>query len=161
MSFGNEKWGIAGFLLILFLFILILSTQKTEAAKEPLWTYETKEGVEGVTISADGKFIATAVTEEKKLYFFARENSTPLWSYELEDAKPQSAAISGDGEYIVASSYDKDVLFFNKEDKVIFIQADESLNYGYVIRVMDIAKKAGVERVGLITEPPERKKRRP
>lgn len=49
---------------------------------------------------------------------------------------------------------------FNKENKVIFIQADESLNYGYVIRVMDIAKKAGVERVGLITEPPDRKKRR-
>ena len=49
---------------------------------------------------------------------------------------------------------------FNKENKVIFIQADESLNYGYVIRVMDIAKRAGVERVGLITEPPDRKKRR-
>jgi biopolymer transport protein ExbD len=49
---------------------------------------------------------------------------------------------------------------FNKESKVIFIQADQSLNYGYVIRVMDIAKKAGVERVGLITEPPNRKKRR-
>ena len=49
---------------------------------------------------------------------------------------------------------------FNKENKVIFIQADESLNYGYVIRVLDIAKRAGVERVGLITEPPDRKKRR-
>jgi len=49
---------------------------------------------------------------------------------------------------------------FNKKNKVIFIQADESLNYGYVIRVMDIAKRAGVERVGLITEPPDRKKRR-
>jgi biopolymer transport protein ExbD len=49
---------------------------------------------------------------------------------------------------------------FNKESKVIFIQADESLNYGYVIRVIDIAKRAGVEKVGLITEPPDRKKRR-
>lgn len=49
---------------------------------------------------------------------------------------------------------------FNKEDKIIFIQADERLNYGYVIEVMDIAKKAGVDRVGLITEPPNRKKRR-
>lgn len=49
---------------------------------------------------------------------------------------------------------------FNKEDKIIFIQADERLNYGYVIEVMDIAKKAGVDRVGLITEPPDRKKRR-
>ena len=37
---------------------------------------------------------------------------------------------------------------FNKKSKVIFIQADESLNYGYVIRIMDIAKRAGVERVG-------------
>jgi biopolymer transport protein TolR len=49
---------------------------------------------------------------------------------------------------------------FNKDRKVVFIQADESLNYGYVIRVMDIAKRAGVQTVGLITEPPDRKKRR-
>lgn len=50
--------------------------------------------------------------------------------------------------------------FFNKERKVVFIQADESLNYGYVIRVMDIAKRAGVQTIGLITEPTDRKKRR-
>ncbi len=50
--------------------------------------------------------------------------------------------------------------FFNKEKKVVFIQADENLNYGFVIRIMDIVKKAGVEQVGLITEPPEKKRRR-
>jgi biopolymer transport protein TolR len=50
--------------------------------------------------------------------------------------------------------------FFNKEKKVIFIQADQSLNFGYVINIMDIAKRVGVEQVGLITEPPEKKKRR-
>jgi biopolymer transport protein TolR len=50
--------------------------------------------------------------------------------------------------------------FFNKEKKVVFIQADQSLNFGYVIHIMDIAKKAGVEQVGIITEPPEKKRRR-
>ncbi len=49
--------------------------------------------------------------------------------------------------------------FFNKEKKVVFIQADENLNFGYVIHIMDIVKKAGVEQVGIITEPPEKKKR--
>lgn len=50
--------------------------------------------------------------------------------------------------------------FFDKEKKVVFIQADQSLNYGYVIDIMDIVKKAGVEQVGLITEPPEKKRKR-
>jgi biopolymer transport protein TolR len=50
--------------------------------------------------------------------------------------------------------------FFRREKKVIFIQADESLNYGYVIQIIDIAKKIGVEQVGLITEPPEHDKKR-
>ncbi len=49
--------------------------------------------------------------------------------------------------------------FFNKEKKVVFIQADQGLNYGYVIHIMDIVKKAGIEQVGLITEPPEKKRR--
>jgi len=49
--------------------------------------------------------------------------------------------------------------FFNKEKKVVFIQADENLNFGYVIHIMDIVKKAGVEQVGIITEPPEKKRR--
>jgi len=38
--------------------------------------------------------------------------------------------------------------FFGKEKKVVFIRADESLTYGYVIHILDIIKKAGVEIVG-------------
>jgi len=50
--------------------------------------------------------------------------------------------------------------FFNKEKKIVFIRADESLPYGYVMRILDITKKAGVEIVGLVTSPiePEKKK---
>ncbi len=45
--------------------------------------------------------------------------------------------------------------FFGKEKKIVFIRADERLTYGYVIRILDIVKKAGVEIVGLVVEPVE------
>jgi biopolymer transport protein TolR len=43
--------------------------------------------------------------------------------------------------------------FYNKPKKVVYLQADESLPYGVVVRIMDITKKAGVEILGIITEP--------
>lgn len=50
--------------------------------------------------------------------------------------------------------------FYGKEKKIVFIRADESLPYGFVMRILDISKKAGVEITGLITRPiePEEKK---
>ncbi|MEA3421798.1 MAG: biopolymer transporter ExbD [Acidobacteriota bacterium] len=50
--------------------------------------------------------------------------------------------------------------FYGKEKKVVFLRADESLNYGFVIHIMDIIKKAGVEVLGLISEPIEPKRKR-
>lgn len=35
----------------------------------------------------------------------------------------------------------------------VLIQADQSLNYGYIAQVMAEVKKAGISRVGLVTEP--------
>jgi biopolymer transport protein TolR len=43
--------------------------------------------------------------------------------------------------------------FFNKPKKVVYLQADESLPFSVIVRIMDIAKKAGVEVIGIITEP--------
>ncbi|PIU58338.1 MAG: protein TolR [Deltaproteobacteria bacterium CG07_land_8_20_14_0_80_38_7] len=40
-----------------------------------------------------------------------------------------------------------------KEEKDLFIKADSNLLYGTVIKVMSIAKKAGVARIGMITQP--------
>jgi biopolymer transport protein TolR len=45
--------------------------------------------------------------------------------------------------------------FYGKEKKIVFIRADESLPYGFVMRILDISKKAGVEITGLITKPIE------
>lgn len=35
----------------------------------------------------------------------------------------------------------------------VFLKADEAVAYGTVMKVMDIIKKAGVDRVGMVTEP--------
>lgn len=35
----------------------------------------------------------------------------------------------------------------------VFLRADEGVAYGAVVKVMDAVKKAGIERVGMVTEP--------
>jgi biopolymer transport protein TolR len=50
--------------------------------------------------------------------------------------------------------------FYGKERKVVFIKADESLPYGYIINILDVTKKAGVEVVGLVVKPIEERDRR-
>ena len=46
-------------------------------------------------------------------------------------------------------------LFAGKPKKIVFLQADKDIPYGFIVEVMDIAEKAGVETIGLITEPKE------
>ncbi|MCP4146571.1 MAG: ExbD/TolR family protein [bacterium] len=47
--------------------------------------------------------------------------------------------------------------FFNKKKKVVFLKADKDVDYGYVINVMDVLKKAGIETVGMIVDQKEKK----
>lgn len=49
-------------------------------------------------------------------------------------------------------------IYTAKEDKDLFIKADKDLLYGTVVRVMSIAKSAGVERIGMLTQPELRQK---
>jgi biopolymer transport protein TolR len=42
-----------------------------------------------------------------------------------------------------------------KEERELFIQADENVKYGVVLRVMAAARSAGVEKLGMITDPME------
>ncbi|MBI4378047.1 MAG: ExbD/TolR family protein [Nitrospinae bacterium] len=45
--------------------------------------------------------------------------------------------------------------YSRKMDKEIFLRADRELPYGFVIKVMSKIKNAGIERVGMVTEPVE------
>jgi biopolymer transport protein TolR len=39
------------------------------------------------------------------------------------------------------------------EEKELYIQADENVKYGTVLRVMSAARTAGVEKLGMVTDP--------
>ncbi|MGD0658127.1 MAG: biopolymer transporter ExbD [Syntrophorhabdales bacterium] len=47
------------------------------------------------------------------------------------------------------------LLFANKSDKEIFLKADAAVPYGFVVTCMGIIKEAGIEKVNIVTKPPE------
>lgn len=42
----------------------------------------------------------------------------------------------------------------NRRNKDVFLRADKNIPYGMVVQVMSEIKEAGVEKLGMITEPP-------
>ena len=44
-------------------------------------------------------------------------------------------------------------IFKTRSERTVFVQADEQLLFNDVARLIDAAKGAGVDRVGLMTEP--------
>ena len=46
-------------------------------------------------------------------------------------------------------------IFTARVDREIFMRADKSVPYGFVVEVMAEVRKAGVDRLGMITESPE------
>jgi biopolymer transport protein TolR len=47
--------------------------------------------------------------------------------------------------------------FAAREKKIVFIRADKDVPYGYVISVLDVIKRAGVETVGMIVDKKDEK----
>ena len=50
-----------------------------------------------------------------------------------------------------------EAIFANRIDREIFLRADKNVPYGFVVEVMSEVRKAGVDKLGMITEPPPRK----
>ncbi|MBN1382470.1 MAG: protein TolR [Deltaproteobacteria bacterium] len=46
-------------------------------------------------------------------------------------------------------------IFSGRIDREIFMRADKNVPYGFVVEVMSEVRKAGVDKLGMITEPPE------
>ncbi|HNZ09940.1 MAG: Biopolymer transport protein ExbD [Deltaproteobacteria bacterium ADurb.Bin151] len=46
-------------------------------------------------------------------------------------------------------------IFEQRVDREIFLRADKNVSYGFVVEVMSEIRKAGVDKLGMITEPPE------
>jgi biopolymer transport protein TolR len=43
--------------------------------------------------------------------------------------------------------------FKNRNDKTLYLKADAGLSYGAVVETMDRVRRAGIERLGMVTEP--------
>jgi len=81
------------------------------------------------------------------------------------DVTNRTIVVSVDADYPVShqvkinqDSYDVRVLgsqlekiFANRNDRVIFVKGDNRLEFGDVAHVIDIAKGAGIDKIGLIT----------
>jgi biopolymer transport protein TolR len=48
-----------------------------------------------------------------------------------------------------------ELLFANKPDKEIFLKADSAVPYGFIVSCMGIIKEAGVDKVNIVTKPPD------
>ena len=47
-----------------------------------------------------------------------------------------------------------EAIFSNRIDREVFLRADRNVPYGFVVEVMSEVRKAGVDKLGMITEPP-------
>ena len=43
--------------------------------------------------------------------------------------------------------------FKNRNDKTLYLKADQALQYGFVVETMDKVRKSGIEKLGMVTEP--------
>ena len=46
-------------------------------------------------------------------------------------------------------------MYRDRQKKEIFLQADKSVPYGFVVQTMGVIRRAGIDQMGLITESPE------
>jgi biopolymer transport protein TolR len=47
-------------------------------------------------------------------------------------------------------------IFESRIEREVFMRADKDVPYGFVVQVMSEVRKAGVDRLGMITEPPRK-----
>jgi len=80
--------------------------------------------------TAEGKIVVT-ITKDREV--FVNRNRFPVESL---------------GEKIRA-------IYKFRENKEIYLKADASVPYGFVIHVMSEIKGAGIEQIGMVTAPPE------
>ncbi len=57
---------------------------------------------------------------------------------------------------VVLLSEKLDSYMKSNEDGEIYFRADKSLDYGFVVKILASIKRSGFQRIGMVTEPPDR-----
>ncbi len=112
-------------LLIIFMVTAPLITQGVEV-QLPKTKAQALDGDETKTV--------LSLTKDKKIFLGTNEES-PIPLEELETKLKTNAKLQA--------------------EKEIFLHADRSLEYGYVVDVMAIIKRSGIESLGMVTDPVE------
>lgn len=101
--------------------------------------------------------------------------TAPMMKQGIDVALPQASERmfpeGTEGRYILSIAVNKDVYIDNRkiplenlefklrsmhaanQIEALFLEADQSLPYGYVVQVIDIIKKSGVKTMGMVTKP--------
>ncbi|MBP1725150.1 MAG: tolR [Deltaproteobacteria bacterium] len=48
-----------------------------------------------------------------------------------------------------------EAIYRNQPDRAVFLRADRSVPYGFVVEVMAAVRRSGIVRIGMVTEPPQ------
>ena len=48
-----------------------------------------------------------------------------------------------------------EAIYRNQPDRAVFLRADRSVPYGFVVEVMAAVRRSGIVRMGMVTEPPQ------
>jgi biopolymer transport protein TolR len=48
-----------------------------------------------------------------------------------------------------------EAIYQNQPDRAVFLRADRSVPYGFVVEVMAAVRRSGIVRMGMVTEPPQ------
>ncbi len=85
-------------------------------------------------------------------------------NFETSSATPSTVTVTRDGQVLVdgalASGDDLNLtlgsMLRSRKIKKALLEADASVPYGTVIRVVDVMNRAGVEQLGMVTRPAEK-----
>ncbi|HVO83117.1 MAG TPA: protein TolR [Syntrophobacteria bacterium] len=48
-----------------------------------------------------------------------------------------------------------EAIYRNQPDRAVFLRADRTVPYGFVVEVMAAVRRSGIVRIGMVTEPPQ------
>ena len=112
-------------LLIIFMVTAPLITQGVEVALP-----KTK----AQPLAGDETKVVLSITKDKQI-FIGNSDKSPIPLAQLEEKLKFNAKL--------------------QKDKELFLHADRSLEYGFVVDIMAIIKRSGIESLGMVTDPVE------
>lgn len=105
-------------------------------------------------------FMVTAPLLQQGLDVNVPQANAPELTHTKEDLvlviQKNGTMTIGDDETAVTKdflAYKLKEIYKSRDKKDLYIKADESIRYGDVVAIMSIAKDAGVDRIGMVTQP--------